>query len=75
MPVSILDRISAWAFLLVSMMMTFASLGLIFGIITLVKIKKDPRLLGKNQAIVGIIFSLALFIFSLFVLYVNIVLL
>jgi len=66
---------SSWPFLLGGMMGASAFLGLIFGIIALIKIKKNPSVSGKNQSIIGIIFSLILLIFSLFLLYVNFVLL
>ena len=55
---------------LVGLAMVSALSGLIFGIITLVKIKNNPNISGKIQAVVGIIFSLILFIFSLFGLHI-----
>ncbi len=49
-------------FLIIGVVITLGILGLVFGIVTLAKIRKNPTIPGKDAAIIGIIFSLILFI-------------
>jgi len=51
-------RISGWSILSVVFAFLIPPLGLIFGIVALVKIKKDPVLTGRGLAIFGIIISI-----------------
>jgi len=43
-------------------------LGLIFGVVVLIKIKRDPNLTGKTHAIFGIILNILLFFYGFFLL-------
>ena len=56
-----------WAILSLIFAFLFWPLGLVFGIIALVQIKKNPALKGKGLAIAGLVISVLAFIFLIVV--------
>ncbi len=61
------QKICVWSILSIIFAFLFSPLGIIFGIVALVKIKRDPSLKGKVLAIVGLVvggffFSLGVFV-------------